>query len=98
MPGIDDNAKITGSKDAKFISDLDLTLTTGFQSRAFGFNATSIIISNDHATNYIEYSWNGTDVHGKLFKGETLFLSRISRSNIYLRGQAGGEEFRVWAW
>lgn len=98
MPGIDDKAKIEGSKDSVFIDESDLTLTTDFQSHAFGFNAGSMIISNDDVSGYIEYSWNGSDVHGKLNAGETLILSRISQSDIHLRGQAGGEEFRIWVW
>ena len=98
MPGIDDKVKIAGSRESKFIDDTGLTLTTGFQAQLFGLNATSIIISNDDTAGYIEYSWNGSDVHGKLLAGETLILTRISQEDIHLRGQAGGESYRVWAW
>ena len=96
MPGIDDKAKLAGKDKSKFV-DSTPTLTTAFQKITIGFNASDFVISNDHASQYIEYSFDGTTVHGKLLSGEVIPEYGVSYSNIWMRGEIGGEGFRIWA-
>jgi len=75
-----------------------ITLTTSYQEFSFGFTSTNILISNDHSANYISFSFDGTNEHGRLLAGETIIFTGIGRTKIYLAGQAGGEGYRLWAW
>ena len=85
----------TRSSSAFFKDQVTLTLTTAFQVVDFGFNSIKVFIANDHATNYIEYSIDGTNVHGRLKGLEQRDMPDRLLSRIYLRGQVGGETFRV---
>ncbi|MEM4711325.1 MAG: hypothetical protein QXL18_05245 [Candidatus Woesearchaeota archaeon] len=87
-----------GSTDWFYISSDITSLTTEFHLFAFNFTARAIVIINDSDTNYIEFSFDGTNVHGKLKSHEVFMFDGISRDSIYLRGQAGGEGFRLWSW
>jgi len=94
MPGIDDKSKSTGKKKSKFV-DSSPALTTDFQKIAVGFLGGDFVISNDSAK-YIEYSWNGTKVDGKLLAGECIPESGVAQRDIWVRGEAGGEAYRIW--
>lgn len=72
-------------------------LTNVFQQFSFNFTSIAIFLVND-SSNYIEFSFDGINVHGKVFKKEILVFDRIAKTGIYLRGQAGGEAYRLWAW
>jgi len=74
----------------------DIPLTSGFQAFTSAFTPLEFEIYNDSTTNYIEYSFNGTDVHGRLLPGE-IKVEPLQKTSIYLRGQAGNEPYRLWA-
>jgi hypothetical protein len=74
------------------------TLTTSYQQFSFGFTSTNILIVNDHASNYISFSFDGTNEHGRILAGESVLFSGLGKSSIYLKGQSGGEGYRLWAW
>lgn len=87
-----------GSTNWFYTSSDIISLTTTFQQFSFNFTARALVIINDSDTNYIEFSFDGTNVHGKLKSHEVFMFDGISRDLIYLRGQAGGEGFRLWSW
>jgi hypothetical protein len=74
------------------------TLTTSYQQFSFGFTSTNILIVNDHASNYISFSFDGINEHGRILAGESVLFTGLGKSSIYLKGQAGGEGYRLWAW
>ena len=62
------------------------------------FVSQGLIIANDDLVNEISFSFDGVTVEGDILFGESMNLFTIRRKIIYLRGFAGGEPFRVWAW
>lgn len=62
------------------------------------FVCNGLIISNDHAAREIEFSFDGITVEGQLLGRESMNFFQIRRKVIWLRGEAGGEPYRVWAW
>jgi hypothetical protein len=83
-------------------------LTTAFSAAKFdlidkgdgktNFVSQGLIIANDHATNEIQFSFDGITVEGDLLPLESMNFFTFRRKVIYLRGAAGGEPYRVWGW
>lgn len=84
-----------------FFSDQSVkALTTSFVEQEFSFNSICIIIANDQAGKYIEYSFDGTEVHGRIEDTDDqpkILMLRYHKS-IYLRGESGGEAYRLEAY
>lgn len=70
-------------------------LTASFVAQPFGFHAESIIMYNDETTgsDYVEWSFNGTDVGGRLMPGEVVILDHLGdgRAVISLRSNAAAD-------
>ncbi len=81
------------SSNGFFRDQTDLALTTAFQVVDFGFTSIRIFIASDSAT--IEYSLNGTDVHGRLTNGQYRDMEDRVLSRLFIRGTAGGEAYRL---
>jgi hypothetical protein len=62
------------------------------------FISQGIIISNDSLGNEIQFSFDGITVEGDLMAQETMNFFSLRRKVIYLKGQAGAEPYRLWAW
>lgn len=62
------------------------------------FNSQGVIIANDHSANEIQFSFDGITVEGDLLPQESMNFFTFRRKVVYLRGTAGGEPYRVWAW
>lgn len=80
-------------------------LTTTYQQLPFLDNRTGgaflsavVSLSNDDPANYIEYSFDGKIFDGRLYAGETFTMPIKAARSIWLRGQAGGELYRVTAY
>ena len=71
------------------------SLTGAFAAQPFGFSSFSIMIVNDDATGYIEYSFDGVNVHGRLHAGESRAMDFRRQRQIWLRGESGGESYRL---
>ena len=61
------------------------------------FVCNGLILSNDAATE-VEFSFDGISIEGQLLAGESMNFFQIRRKVVWLRGTAGGEAYRVWAW
>jgi len=87
-----------------FWTEVDMALTTTFVGKKidFTFPARKIDISNDSTTKYIEYSFDGINVAGRVEKGEAypifVFGQEYISNEIYIRGEAGGENYKIWAY
>ena len=72
-------------------------LTAAFVEQEFDFHSICIIIANDATGKYIEYSFDGTNVHGRIEDDDDqpkVMMLRYQKS-IYLRGESGGEAYRL---
>lgn len=90
------NVSVAGGVDKYYKNEVMIPLTVAFVEQPFGFISNSFDLSNDNAADYIEWSWDGVTVHGKLLFGETFGEFRKATS-IYLRAQVAGDKYRVWA-
>lgn len=91
-----------GSQDEDPIPLTDAFVEFEF-SAMDGVNARQITpqswdLSNDEEddADYIEWSWDGTNVAGRLLPGETYHEDTHHRS-VWLRGEAAGSLYRMWA-
>lgn len=62
-----------------------------------GFTSRGMVISNDSVRS-IFFSLDGIRDHAEVLAGETLQIDWIHAQQLFLRGQAGAEEFRLWVW
>ena len=82
------------------------TLTTSFVKFVLidkgdgktNFISHGIVIANDHVGNEIQFSFDGITVEGDLLPQESMNFTYMRRKVVYLRGESGGEPYRVWAW
>jgi len=88
--------KVIRTGGAKFFYE-EYTTTNAYVERTFGGNCTMVTITNDSATDIISLSWNGSTLVADVKPGETLELATATRSGIYVRGAAGGDNVRIWA-
>jgi hypothetical protein len=83
------------STNRYFEDQAGTALTASFVSQSFGFASFSLLIINDDTTDYIEYSFDGTNVHGRLLAGESRVMDFRRQRQVWLRGQSGGESYRL---
>lgn len=85
------------SKGQYFEDQAGTALTTAFVEQDFGFCAASIALFNDATGKYIEWSVDGTNVHGRLKDTDdqprVILFKNVN--SIYLRGESGGESYRL---
>lgn len=85
-----------GSKNSYFADQTILALTGAFQAISFGFTSFNISVFNDDSTQILEYSFNGTLIHGRLKVGEAVSMDYRAQSGIYLRNPGGsGGLYRI---
>ena len=83
------------SSKVGFSDESILALTTNFQLIDFGFITSAILMFSDSGV--IEYSIDGANVGGRLKNGETRDLREFAITRLFLRGVAGGEQYRIEA-
>lgn len=85
-----------------FTDEFIKPLTTSFQKFDFQRTMDRMILSNDTVSgvngSIITASFNGTDVAWKSKVGETIAWDVRRRNAIHLKGQLGGESYRLSAW
>ena len=94
------------TKNRFFQDEGDVALTDTFVEMPFldgtaPFIAHTITFAHDDttATNILEYSFDGTTVHGKVKPEETFSEGKDTVDSVWLRFAAGGAAFdyRLWA-
>ena len=73
------------------------TVTTAFVPADFGFPSTGIIIVNTSG-NVIDFSFDGTNVDGKLIANQVLAFYGREEGQISVKSAAGSEVVNVFAW
>lgn len=74
------------------------TCTNLYVERSFGGGANSLTITNDSSTDTVYVSFDGATVEAELYSGESITLNVARRESLYIRGLAGGNDVRIWAW
>lgn len=69
-------------------------LTTTFQIFKWGGISERILIENDSKSKWIEYSFDSKQIF-RLEAGEMEERRDMDASKIYVRGQVGGEDFKI---
>jgi len=67
----------------------------------FDFQASTIIIINDEDKREISFSFNGSDLDGKLLKRERISMENKHQSKIWVKTDSAtgsGTKIRIWAW
>jgi len=82
---------LTAAYAAEATKFMDVTSTT------INFVSKGVIIANDSGST-IQFSLDGINDHGIILAGEILTFDWYHRRNIFLKGAAGGEAYRFWAW
>ena len=87
---------IKANKTKAFGTYLDApdSLTTSFKTFKWSGISESIIIENDSDVNFIEYSLDGKQIF-RIEAGDVIGRDDIDASKILLRGEAGGESFKL---
>jgi hypothetical protein len=62
------------------------------------FVSQGVVLANDDGVSEIQFSFDGVTVEGDLIANESMNFFTYRRKHIYLRGAAGAEPFRLWAW
>jgi hypothetical protein len=76
----------------------EYTTTTLYSSRALGGQCHSITVTNDSATDTISVSFDGATLEADLKAGESLTLNTEAKTSVYIKGDAGGGNVRIWGW
>jgi hypothetical protein len=76
----------------------DYLVTNLYAERVFGGHIEMITISNDSLTDKVSASFDGATVEAELNAGEALTFSVAGKSSIYIKGDAGGDQARLWGW
>ena len=98
----------TSVRSYRFYARNDPALTTDFADCKLvfidkvdgktNFVSQGLIIANDDNAAEIQFSFDGVTVEGDLLAQESMNFFSMRRKVVYLRGAAGNEEYRVWAW
>ena len=76
----------------------DYLVTNLYVERVFGTMVNSITLTNDSLTDLISASFDGATLEADLNAGESLTLNVAGRTSIYIKGDAGGDQVRLWGW
>jgi hypothetical protein len=85
----------TGSVNSFFADQATLATTLAFQQLTFGFTSISITLINDDSTKFIEFSFDGVNVHGRLKVSNGLTMDYRSQSSIWIRSSAAAANYRL---
>ena len=73
-------------------------LTNLYVQRLLGGGVNTITITNDSATDTAQISWDGATLEGDIKPGESMTFNCNTKTSVYLKGDAGGDNIRVWGW
>jgi len=76
----------------------DYTVTNLYVERVFGGIVESLTITNDSDTDIISVSFDGATLEGELNPGESLTLNVKGRTSVYVKGDTGDDQARLWGW
>ncbi len=83
------------SRNSWFSDNTVQALTATYTPFEFGFASFSITLSSDAASGWIEYSFDGVHTGGRVKPGGARKMDFCRHRMIWLKGQTGGEEYRL---
>ena len=91
-----------GTQHVKEIGDYEYynpyTLTNLYVEHTFGERISTINLTNDSTTDTAQYSFDGATLAGEVGPGESVKINVNQRASIYVKGTAGGDTLRIWAY
>ena len=69
-----------------------------YEEKVFGGVCHTLTIQNTHASDPVQFSFDGATLHGDLSGGESITVNVGSATSIYLKSTAGTATIRVWGW
>lgn len=72
--------------------------TNLYVERSFGGETGTVTVSNESTTDTVSLSYDGATVEAELYPEESLTLHVAKQSSVYIKGDAGGDNVRIWAW
>lgn len=72
--------------------------TNLYVERTFGGGCGSVTVSNDHASDPVQLSWDGATLDAEINAGESLTLNARSKTSIFVKSTAGNAAARIWGW
>lgn len=82
-----------------FFSDQSVTALTGsYVSQSFGFTSLSINVANDDSVQTIQFSFDGSTLHGVVLPGEAISMDWRAHSSIWLKAVGTPGNYRVWSY
>jgi len=72
--------------------------TNLYVEKVFGGECHTLTIQNTHASDPVQFSFDGATLHGDLSAGESITINVGSAASIYLKSTGGTAAIRVWGW
>lgn len=92
------NSETTRVAGGPLLYYTDYTTTNLYVQKSFGGAANTITMTNDSASDPVQCSFDGATLETDLKSGETLSINVAGKTSIYIKGTAGGDNVRIWAW
>ena len=77
---------------------VDYTTTTLYVQKSFGAQIQTLTVTNDHASDVAQLSFDGATLESDIKAGETLTINVAGKTSVYIKATAGGGNVRLWAW
>lgn len=72
--------------------------TNLYVEKVFGGQVTTVTIQNTHASDPLQFSFDGVTLHGELSGTESITVNVGSAYSIWLKSTGGSATVRVWGW
>jgi hypothetical protein len=74
----------------------EYTTTNLYVEKSFGRTLTRVTITNDSATDTVQFSYDGATLEGDLKSNESITVHLGGKTGVYIKGTAGGGNVRIW--
>lgn len=91
-----DNAVVITGGPVKYFETY--ATTNLYVERPFGGPCKTVTVSNDSSSDTVSLSYDGATIDGRLKSGESVTLNVQNKTGLYVKGDSGGDEVRIWAW
>ncbi len=93
------NVRIAGGPVTFYV---EYELTNAYVEKPFSTNINTITITNDSdpdaGNDVCQVSWNSAIREGDIKAGESMTFNVSTKTSVFLKGTAGGENIRCWGW
>ena len=72
------------------------TTTNLYVEKTFSAFLNTLVVANDSSTDTVAISFDGATLKGEIRPKESMELNVSDKNSIFIRGDYGGDEARVW--